>query len=219
MKKYDYIFWDMDGTIANTYEGVSNCIKYALEPYGFMIAEKDIVKFIGPPLRQAFPKHCGLSPEQTEEAVKKFRERYIPIGVYECEMFPGVKETLERFHDAGYIQVLTSSKPEGQCHNILKKFGILELFDEVVGASLDGKIDTKIQVLNEAFRRMEVKGEDFDKSKVVLIGDTHYDAVGAQMAGIDCIGVSYGFGTEEELMENGALAVYPNLEELLKAIL
>lgn len=219
MKKYKYIFWDLDGTIINSYEGVSKCIQYALEPYGIrMEGEEALRKFIGPPLREAMPKYAGVPEEYLEEAVARYRERYIPIGVFECELFPGVKETMEIFKEAGLLQVLSSSKPEAQCRRILDKFGLTELMDEIVGASPDGKIDSKIQVLNEAFRRMEAADPAFSKEDVVLLGDTFYDAQGAKAAGIDCIGVSYGFGTRQELLEHGAIAVYDDLETLREDI-
>lgn len=220
MKKYRYIFWDMDGTIINSYQGVTNCVKYALDHFGITIEEEArIRRFIGPPLRKAFPEVCGFTPEQTEEAVRLYRERYIPIGVYECELFPGVRETLDAFRKAGLIQIIASSKPEAQCRQILEKFNLGAQLDDVVGASLDGKIDTKIQVLNEAFRRMEERYPDFSRDQVALIGDTHFDADGAREAGIDCIGVSYGFGTKEELISHGAVAVYPDLTALRSELL
>lgn len=220
MKKYQYIFWDLDGTMINTYEGIANCIRYALEPYGITVEDgPEMNKLIGPPLRQTFQETFGMTAEQAEAAVWRYRERYIPVGVYECDIFPGVKEAIARFHEAGCIQVVTSSKPEPQCREILKKYDILEEFEEVVGASLDGRIDTKIQVLNEAFRRMRERDENLVKQQVVLIGDTRYDAVGAREAGIDCLGITYGFGTSEELLENGAKAVYQNLQKLQDDIL
>ncbi len=214
-QKYHYILWDLDGTIINSYEGVSKSVQYALEPYGiFPEGETALRKFIGPPLRESFPKVAGLDEKYVEDAVARYRERYIPVGVYECELFEGAKETLETFREAGYVQVLASSKPEPQCRKILEKFRLTELLDEVVGASLDGKIDTKIEVLNEAFRRLKKTDPGFRKEKAVLIGDTKYDVRGAVEAGIDCIGVSYGFGTRKELIENGAVAVYDRLEDL-----
>lgn len=219
MRQYDAIFWDLDGTIANTFEGIFNCMNYALESYGIKIERQDMHKFIGPPLRRSIPEYCGLTPEQTEDAVRRYRERYIPVGVYECEMFPGVREALAACRNAGCIQVLTSSKPEAQCREILKMFGISDFFDEVVGASPDGKIDTKIQVLQEAFWRMDQREEHCEKSRIVLIGDTRFDAEGARQAGIDCIGVGYGFGTAEEMLQEGAKAVYPDLETLCRNIL
>ncbi len=245
LKKYRYIFWDMDGTIVNTYEGVSKCLQYALEPYGKRIeGEDNIRRFIGPPLRESFPKYVGIPQEQVEEVVARFRERYNPIGVFECELFPGVRETMQRFREAGLVQVLTSSKIEERCRDILNKFELTEYLDEIVGASPDGRIDSKIEVLQEAFRRLSVlypkKGDSdcpqfrngetgvlrcldkygFRKEDTVLIGDTKYDADGAGEAGIDCIGVSYGFGTREELLKYGAIAVYDDLgvlaDELIK---
>ncbi len=223
IKKYRFIFWDMDGTIVNTYEGVSKCVQYALEPYGIYIeGEENIRHFIGPPLRESFPKYAGIPQEKVEEVVARFRERYNPIGVFECELFPGVRETMEAFHEAGLVQVLTSSKIEERCRDILNKFNLTEYLDEIVGASPDGRIDSKIEVLNEAFRRLSLSylGDGtadhpgYRKEDTVLIGDTKYDADGARQAGINCIGVSYGFGTREELTERGAVCVYDSLDEL-----
>lgn len=215
LNKYRYIFWDLDGTMINSYQGVSRCVQYALEPYGIVIEDEPALrKFIGPPLRESFPAVAGLTEESVEEAVARYRERYIPIGVFECELFPDVKETLEAFRKAGYIQILASSKPEAQCRRILEKFGLTELLDEIVGASPDGKIDTKIEVLNEVFRRLKEADPAFRKEEAVLIGDTKYDVFGAAEAGIDCIGVSYGFGTREELLAYGAIKVYDSLQEL-----
>ena len=169
MKKYKFIFWDMDGTLANTYEGVTNCVKYAMEPYGIHLeGEEELRKFIGPPLRFSFTTYCGLSEEEAEKAIVRYRERYIPIGVYECELFEGVRETIQAFKEAGYIQVITSSKPEAQCRQVLEKFDLLTELDEVVGASHDGRIDTKIEVLQEAFRRMKAQYADFSKEQTVL---------------------------------------------------
>ncbi|MCD7981092.1 MAG: HAD hydrolase-like protein [Clostridiales bacterium] len=212
MKKYKYILWDLDGTIINSYEGVSKCVQYALEYYGIYLEGEDILRrFIGPPLRESFPKYAHLPEEHVEAAVVRYRERYNPIGVYECALFPDVRETLQTLRYAGFIQALSSSKPEVRCRDILEKFGLTGYLDEVVGASMDGRIDTKIQVLHETFRRL---GSDFRKEDAVLIGDTKYDADGAAQAGIDCIGVSYGFGTREELLEHGVIAVYDSLPAL-----
>ncbi|MCD7864429.1 MAG: HAD hydrolase-like protein [Clostridiales bacterium] len=213
MKKYKYILWDLDGTIINSYEGVSKCVQYALEYYGIRPeGEENLRRFIGPPLRESFPKYAGLPQEHVEAAVARYRGRYDPIGVFECELFPGVREAMESLREAGFVQVLSSSKPELRCRDILKKFHLTGYLDEVVGASMDGRIDTKIQVLNETFRRL---GPSFRKEEAVLIGDTKYDADGAAQAGIDCIGVSYGFGTREELLEHGVMAVYDDLSVLV----
>ncbi len=214
MKKYKYILWDMDGTLVNTYEGVSKCVQHALDHYGIDLRGTDYSCFIGPPLRYSFPKYAGVPEERVEEAVAIYRERYNTVGVYECELFPDVKETLLAFKAAGFTQALASSKPEDRCKNIIDKFGLTGILNHVVGASWDGKIDSKIQVLNETFRRLAEEDLSFKKKDAVLIGDTKYDADGALEAGIDCIGVSYGFGTREELLERGVVKIYDSLKEL-----
>lgn len=218
---YKFIFWDLDGTIGNTMEGVRNCLNYGLEPFGVQIEEgiDNIRKFIGPPLRKSIPEHLGFNEEETMQIIDRYRERYIPIGVFECEMFPGVVEAMTRLHDAGCVQIITSSKPTPQCLDVLKMFGIADRLDEVVGATLDGRIDTKIEVLNEAFRILKEKYPDYSKANTILIGDTKFDAMGAQEAGIKCIGVSYGFGTPEELLEHGVISVHENLDQVCDKIL
>lgn len=215
-----FIFWDLDGTLINSYEGVTKCIQYALEPYGIHVeGEQNLRKFIGPPLRKSFPEYAGLPEKYVEEAVDRYRERYIPIGVYECELYPGVRETIDLFRQNGLVQTLASSKPEAQCRQVLDKFSLTQQLDDVVGASHDGRIDTKVQVLEEAFRRMKAAYPSFSKEETVLIGDTRFDVDGAKEAGIECIGVSYGFGTREELLEHGAAAVCNDLRELQRLIL
>lgn len=220
---YRYVFWDLDGTIIDSYRGVTRSVQYALRSFGINEEDEErLRRYIGPPLRDSFQAFAGLTAEQAEQGVLKYRERYTSIGVLECTLFPHVRETLEALDKAGITQYLSSSKPETMCHVILKNLGVEQYFTEVVGASLDGKIDTKTEVLNEAFRRAEkasqASGSAFDKSDVVLIGDTRYDAGGAKETGIDCIGVGYGFGTDEELLETGVLRIVADPLELMEII-
>lgn len=219
MKRYRYIFWDLDGTIINSYPGIRNCLHYALEPMGITLeTEAQIRKFIGPPFRVSLPKYLGFDRETTERVIARYRERYNPIGIYESEVFPGVRETMEQFRRDGYVQMVTSSKPEAQCRAVLERFRLTELLDDIVGATSDGRIDTKIEVLGEAFRRIRERAGEVDRSEVVLLGDTLYDADGARQAGIDCIGLTYGFGTEKELKEHGVIAVFPTLFDMYKVL-
>ena len=157
-----------------------------------------------------FDKKYHVKAEKLEPTVAKYREYYDSIGMNQCELYPGVKEMLQHLREKGYTIGLASSKPECSCVQILKNQGVAEYFDDIVGASMGPERREKILVLEEAFRRMNVT----DRAQVVLIGDTKYDAVGAAKAGIDCIGVTYGFGTREELYEAGAVAVFDTLEEV-----
>ena len=212
MKKYKYIFWDMDGTIINSYPGVVESVLYALDHFGMTETDPEVMRrYIGPPLRVTFGEVYHMNEEQTEEAVAKYRENYHNGAMFHCDVFPGVTEAMDAFKRAGYKQIIASSKPENMCRMILEHFDLVEKMDDVVGASWDGRIDTKEEVLEEAFRRLG----NPDKSQVVLIGDTRFDAAGAKYIGIDCIGITYGFGTREELVENGAVQVFDSMEEVV----
>ena len=209
MKK---VLFDLDGTLINSQEGITKGVQYALrESLG--IDEPDLASlrcFIGPPLSLMFAQKYHVPAEKIEPAVAKYREYYDAIGMNECELYPGVKETLQRLRRKGYMLCLASSKPEPSCEQILAHQGIAEYFDDIIGASLGPERREKALVLEEAFRRMGVS----DRSQILLIGDTKYDAIGATKAGIDCIGVTYGFGTREELLAAGAAAVFDTLEEV-----
>lgn len=209
MKK---VLFDLDGTLINSQEGITKGVQYALREY-LGIDEPDLESlrcFIGPPLALMFDQKYHVPAEKIEPTVAKYREYYDSIGMNQCELYPGVREMLEHMHKKGYVIGLASSKPERNCVQILKNKGVADDFDYIVGASIGPERREKVLVLEEAFRRMDVK----DRSEVILIGDTKYDAVGAKKAGIDCVGVTYGFGTREELLEAGAVAVFDTLEEV-----
>lgn len=209
--KYKYVFWDLDGTIFNSFPGVSESVLYALKQFGLTETDPEIMRrYVGPPLRVTFGEVYHLDEQQIEQAVAKYRENYNAGGMFKCDVYPGVETAMNAFRKAGYKQIIASSKPEYMCRLLLERFGLIEKMDDVVGASLDGKIDSKQQVLEEAFRRLG----DPDKSEVVLIGDTKYDVIGATGIGIDCIGITYGFGTREELIEHGACKVFDTIEEV-----
>ncbi len=210
---YKYIFWDFDGTIMDTYPGIVESLKYAMDFFGQPELDEPTYRtFIGPPLRDRIPAVYPLSELQTEVAVEKYREHYMDGGgMLNCRPFSGVLEAVEAFRKAGYMQVITTSKPEPMVTGILKRQHLEHLFDHVIGASLDGKIDTKQEVLEEAFRKLGVT----DRNEVILIGDTKYDAVGARDAGIGCIGITYGFGSRQELEENAAEPVFDSIEEVV----
>lgn len=209
---YKYIFWDMDGTIINSYPGIMESFDYALAHFGMIETDMDKRRqVIGPPLRVTFSALWGMDKEQTEVAVAKYREHYNAGAMFNCSVYDGVEVAMDAFRKAGYIQVITTSKPEHMCKQILGKFDLVVKMDEIVGASLDGRIDTKEQVLEEAFRRLG----DPDPSQIVLIGDTKYDAIGAKSVGIDCIGITYGFGTQQELEAHGAIQIFDTINEVM----
>lgn len=205
------ILFDLDGTLINSEEGITKCVQYALKAQG--IDEPDRTKllcFIGPPLSATFKETYGMTEEEAQRAVQKYRERFDTEGIFECCLYEGAAETLAHLKEKGYVTALASSKPETACRRIIEHFHLNSCFDEIVGSTLDGSISTKQEVLEELYRRMH----NIPKQEMCLIGDTRYDAEGAKEFGIRCIGVSYGFGTREELLNSGAEAVFDHMKEV-----
>lgn len=206
------ILFDLDGTLIDSSEGITKSAQYSLKHYGIDEPDLDRLKFfIGPPLVRTYSVYYGFSEEQAKEAVKVYRERYQAKGIYECKLYPGVEETLRELKNKGYFIGVASSKPEQSCKLILEYLGVMEYFDEVVGSTFDGKINTKEEVLNELFRRWS----DIPKDEMCLIGDTIFDIEGANQVGIESIAVSFGFGDVDEMVKAGAKTVCDTMTELL----
>lgn len=209
------VLFDLDGTLIDSFEGIAKSAQYALRRFGINEENLENLRpFVGPPLVESFQKWYGLSKEQAIEATDIYRERYRPIGILECSLYPGVEECIRTLKAEGYQIGMASSKPEEFCRRILEHFGLLDLFDDVVGATFDRRIDTKEEVLNEVLRRWS----DIPKNQMCLIGDTMFDLVGAKKIGIDCIAVSYGFGDAREMLQNGAVAICDRMADLPELI-
>lgn len=209
------VLFDLDGTLIDSSEGITRSVQYALKKYG--IDEPDLAKlkcFIGPPLPGSFMKYYHFPEAQAKEAVGAYREYYRPTGIFQCCLYPGVEKCIRTLKEQGYLIGVASSKPEIFCKKILDHFGILELFDEVAGATEDGSIGTKEQVLNEVIRRFG----QVPKDAMCLIGDTIYDVEGANRVGIKTIGVSFGFGDAQEMLDAGAVCICDHMDELPDAI-
>lgn len=209
------VLFDLDGTLIDSSEGITKSVQYTLDYYG--IEEHDLKKlrcFIGPPLKLSFMNHYNFTEEKAIEAVAKYRERYQPIGIYECNLYPGVEQCIRELKKKGYLIGMASSKPEVSCRKILEHFNIIDLFDDVVGATFDGKIDTKEEVLNEVMRRWG----HVDKSDMCLIGDTLFDVEGANQVGIKTVGVSFGFGDVSAMKEAGAVTICDSMVEVIDAV-
>lgn len=204
------ILFDLDGTIINSEEGITNCIRYVLDFWGMeQPPQEELLCFIGPPLKESFQKKYGFDEEKAIQSVVKYRERFDREGIFECELYAGVAELIQELHGKGYHLAVASSKPETACQRIIEHFHLETYFDGVYGATLDGSISTKKQVLEHVFKENGMKRED-----TILIGDTKFDAIGAKEAEIPCIGVTYGFGTAEELKEAGAVFICDSTKEV-----
>lgn len=206
---YRYLFFDFDGTLYDTVEGITRCVQYALRKRGMDAPLDSLRCFAGPPLDDMFIEKFGFTREDAEQAVRDFRERYVPIGLYESRPFPGLKDLLRDLHAAGYRLAVTTSKPQVLAEELLRREDLHDLFDCICGAAEEGEGNAKWQVLRRAMERLHApEGES------VLIGDTKYDVAGAKRCGIPCIGVGYGYAAEGELEQAGADAVAADLDAL-----
>lgn len=212
---YQYFFFDLDGTLTNPKEGITKSVRYALKHFGIEEPNLDnLVRFIGPPLQDSFCEYYGFSPEKSMEAVLKMRERYQTVGKFENEIFEGIPELLSDLKAQEKVLAVSTSKPESFATDILKHFHILEYFDVVVGANLDGTRTRKWEVIEETLKRLGIGENDYEK--VLMVGDRKHDVEGAAHFGIDCAGVYYGFAESKELEEAGAVITVNTVEELRK---
>lgn len=191
-----YVLFDLDGTLVDTSEGILESIRLAVEELGIdNINAEDMIRFIGPPLKTAFIEFCGMSSEQAEEVSKVFRKYYNEKGKFACALYPQMRETLSELKQCGYTLVVATSKPTVFAMDILKYLKIEHFFDEIVGSNMDNTRSAKHEVIQYILDKYNVRNLD----QVVMIGDKSQDLIGAEKCRIHGIGVTYGFGTYEEL--------------------
>lgn len=215
MNKLEFILFDLDGTLTDPFEGITNSVKYALEYYGISVKDKNELScFIGPPLYASFEKYYGFSKEKSVEAVAKYREYFATKGIFENALYNNVKEFLSELKNSGLKVILATSKPEVYADKILEHFEISEYFDCVVGSLLSGERVDKADVIREALCRLN----NPDSDNCIMIGDREHDIIGAKKNNIASIGVLFGYGNREELEEANADYIVNDFEEI-KAIL
>ena len=212
---YKYVLFDLDGTLTNPEIGITSSVMYALKKFGIIVEDrKALYPFIGPPLTYSFQTFYGLSPEESELAVKYYRERFSVKGLYENEVYAGVEKMLQQLKDSGKILVIATSKPEEFTLKILEHFDLLKYFDFVAGATMDGSRGEKADVIRYALEISGIK----DKSQTIMIGDRNYDILGAKENGLASMGVLFGFGDYEELTKAGADYIVSSVEDILKYV-
>ena len=208
---YKYILFDLDGTLTESAPGIINSIKYTYRHYGIEnYDEAELSRFVGPPLIESFMKFAGFSESRAREAVDVYREYFREKGMFENSVYPGVRECLQRLKDKGFALAVATSKPEPFCLKILEHFSLLKFFDVVKGIPLDGEDMTKSEVVSAALHALSPE----NLSEAVMVGDRDYDVIGAKENGLECLGVLYGYGSRDELLNAGALEVFETAEDL-----
>ncbi len=212
---YETILFDLDGTLTDPAEGITNSVAYALRKYGIEPPERrELYCFIGPPLADSFRKYYGFSEDEGQKAVEVFREYFRERGIFENVVYDGIDNLLFDLKKAGKTVVLATSKPELFAKQILERFGLMKYFDVVAGATFDETRVKKDDVIAYALEQLG----DIDISSCVMVGDREHDVKGAAVHGIPCIGVLYGYGDRVELENAGASKIAESVEALSKLL-
>lgn len=207
------VFFDLDGTLTDSGEGIINCAILALEHFGLPIPSREALRvFVGPPLDQSFINH-GVPVDKTDEAIRVYRSRYTTVGKFENFPYPGVEELLRKLKNAGCRLFVATSKPEGMSVEILEKFGLSHYFEKICGATLDGSRSHKADVI------AYLLGQVDSVEHVVMVGDTSFDVIGAKAHGIPTIGVSWGYGEVSDMIDAGAVSIAHSMDELFDLIM
>jgi phosphoglycolate phosphatase len=195
------ILFDLDGTLTDSSPGITRCIQYALEQLDQPIPAADDLHFcIGPPLFESFSTLLpGEQSGLAQEAVRLYRERYDRKGKFENRVYDDIPETLAELREQGYSLFVATAKPEIFARQILDHFGLFSAFDGIYGSRLDGGLGDKGQLIGHILRE-----ERLDREATLMVGDRKHDMIGARTCAVAGIGVTYGYGSTDELTEAGA---------------
>ena len=209
---YNLCIFDLDGTLTDPEVGITKSYQYALKAFGIHEELDSLARLIGPPLRHNFGKVYGFSSSDTEKAVVIYREYFAAAGVFENVVYPGIPEMLQSLKESGKTLAVATNKAEVFAKQIVKHFDIEKYFACVSGDELDGSrtINGKRDIIRIVLDALDPKRE----LGTVMIGDREHDIIGAIENGIDGIGITWGFGSYEELTEAGSIRIIESPSEL-----
>ena len=189
-KKYSAILFDVDGTLLDTSEGIIKSVEYTVDNLNLRpLSEEEKKSFIGPKifdsLKNVYPE---LSESEVKDAAKIFRDRYSTVDLLKAKPYDGITELLKKLKKNNYLVGIATYKREDYALGIVRHFGIAEYCDCIEGSDFDGKL-TKQDIINKCIDKLNT-----DKSKILMVGDTDNDKIGAENAGVDFLAVTFGFG-------------------------
>jgi len=211
----DILLFDLDGTLTDSGPGIMHAAQTALDSFGITgLSEQALRQFVGPPLVETFARY--FPPETVPAAIEQFRKYYREHGWLENEPYPGVGECLQALAAQGKKMFVATSKLEEMARHVLTHFGLMQYFTDVCGGlANDPESGKKISVVRRALTSAGCP----DGARAVLVGDRSYDVLGGHAAGLQTVGVLYGYGSREELMSAGADLLAETPEELKTLLL
>ena len=206
------LFFDLDGTVSNNFQGISRCLNFALEQLGLrQLTDLEVMPFVGPPFRESLPR--AFPGIDTEAALKLYRERYATTGWLENSLYDGMAQAISTLHSQGFTIALCTSKPRVFAERIIEHFDLARYFQGVHGPELDGKFDRKTDLLAHLIEHYKTAPEN-----ALMIGDRDKDVEAALHVGAHSLGVLWGFGSRQELFEAGAKYIVTRPDELVDTI-
>ena len=198
-----HVLLDLDGTLSDSEPGIMRSLQWACEVEGYPIPDEAQVRsVIGPPFELGLPS-IGIPDDGLWQVINRYRERYETIGLFENTLYDGVIDMLDGLAAAGLSLSIATAKPERTALRILEHFGLTDRFEVIVGATLTQERRAKAQVITHALHLLGIEGGDH----VMMVGDRDHDVLGAMHNAMPCIGVLWGYGTAEELLRAGAVAL------------
>ena len=216
-----HVLLDLDGTLSDSSPGIARSLQHAFSTCGYEPpTDAQVHSVIGPPFEVSFPT-LGVPADDIERVVDVYRERYEAIGLYENEVYPGVADMLDEFAVEGFVVSLATAKPQTTAIRIVEHFGFSHHFTVQAGATDAVGVGrrTKAQVITHALTELGLGDDRRNGHHVVMVGDREHDVEGARHNGIDCIGVTWGFGSSAELDGAGARALVDSPAEVAAAVM
>lgn len=215
--KYDVVLFDLDGTLTDPGLGITNSVMYALKEFGIPVGPREsYYRYIGPPLIESFERYEGVGHEDALELVRLYRVYFADTGIFENEVYDGIPELLCALKNHGAILSLATSKPDLFSLRILERFGLRQFFDYTACSTMDETRTDKAEVIAYAFGLM---GNRVFGKKALMVGDRKHDINGAKANAIQAAGVTYGYGSREELLMAGADWIVSSVKELKDLLL
>ena len=217
MQEIKYILFDLDGTLLDSGEGIINGLKHALKLHGIDEQNMAVLRsFVGPPLIAHMMEVYNLTEQQCKDIVVDFRKYYEPKGVFENRVYDGIPQLLAQLRQMGRRIMVATSKPEFLAYKILEQRGLKNSFDFIGGSVMDLKRTTKAEVIQYVLEENSISAGN--SAELVMVGDTKYDIIGAKAFGIRSIGVTYGYGSRQELEEAGADYIVDSPQEVFQLL-
>lgn len=212
MKKYKLVIFDLDGTLLDTSEGILSAAKYAISQSGRVIPNQDVLEsYIGPPIQQSFAKTFGIKSKELDEMALLFRNQYKDVDLLKAVPYKGIYDLCQALLDKGFILAVATYKREDYALKLLEYYQFDKYMNIICGSDFAGQL-TKADIIREVIELSKVDSYE----EVVMIGDTHHDATGAEALGLDFIGVTYGFGykNSSDIVGDNVVGVASNTSEI-----